>query len=160
MNNNITEYFGDNFYYYYYSVVNYFIKIYQKWKVVGGCDYCHKFIYASDIYYQMKSHPCSLRLQYCNEECLEKSRSKHEYLKNIEFTNELDCSSKKVITDNSLLNIMKFMHKYPWVTEMNQNTPALLEHIYTLRKLRDSSSEEFTQQNKQFLDDVEQYNIA
>ena len=59
MNRDISfmESISDNFYCHYYSGVNYFINLARKWKVVGTCDECHKCLYATDNFYQMKNVP-------------------------------------------------------------------------------------------------------
>ena len=154
-----TESYSDRFYYYYYTILNKIILVYQRWKVVGSCDECAKYLYGSDFFYQMKDVPiCSLRLQYCSKECLQNSRSKYDYLKTIDFTTELNEESRQVIKTSSFMNTISFMRKYPWT--LKETPPALLNHIYTLRTMCESCPDECTKENKQFLADVEAYGIA
>lgn len=151
------EYYTERFYYYYYTILNKTISIYQRWKIVGCCDECRKYLYASDIYYQMKGVPTALRLQYCSEECLQNSRSKYDYLRNINFSKELD-KSQQVIKTSSFMNTAYFMQKYPWT--LKETPPAILNHIYTVRTMCESCPDECSKENKQFLADVEAYGIA
>ena len=153
------ESISDNFYYYYYSGVNYFIRFARKWKVVGTCDECHKCLYATDNFYQMKNVPkCSLRLQYCSENCIELSRNKFDYLKNVEFTNIIDEESRQYISMAAFMDTMTFTHKYPWTA--NEKAPALWNHIQTLKNLYQKSPQDCTPDNIAFLEAVEKYNIA
>lgn len=150
---------GDNFNYYYYSGVNYFINLARKWKVVGCCDECKKYLYATDNFYIMKNVPkCSLRLQFCSEDCIEICRSKFDYLNNVEFTNMFDEESRQHISMSSFMNIMTFTHKYPWTA--NEKVPALWNHIQTLKKLYQKSPEDCTPENIEFLQNVAKYNVA
>ena len=154
-----TESLTNRFYYYYYTILNKIILVYQRWKVVGACDECAKYLYGSDFFYQMKDVPiCALRLQYCGDECLKTAQSKYDYLNTIEFTQELDEESRQAISKISFMETMSFMRKYPWT--LKEKPPALLNHIYTLRTMCESCPDECTEENKQFLADVEAYGIA
>lgn len=161
MNKDISlmESISDNFYYYYYCGINYFITLTRKWKVVGTCDECQKYLYAANNFYQMKNvHQCALRLQFCSENCIESCKSKFDYLNNIEFTNDIDEESRQYISLSSFMDIMTFTHKYPWTA--NEKTPALWNHIQTLKTLYEKSPEDCTPENIEFLENVKRYNIA
>ena len=154
-----SEAYSETFYYYYYSIINQVIKFYQKWKVVGACDECVKYLYASNIFYQMKGVPrCSLRLQYCGDDCLKIARSKYDYLNTIEFTQDLDEESRQTVSKISFMETRSFMLKYPWT--LKEKPPALLDHIYTLRTMYELCPKECTDETKLFLTDVETYGIA
>ena len=147
------------FYITYCNCVDYIYSIVKTCKFVGACDECQKYLYANDIFYQMKNIPnCSLRLQYCSEKCIQSSRSKFDYLKNIEFSNIIDEESRQPISLQLFRDTIIFTHKYPWT--VNENPPALWNHIQTLKNLYQKSPKDCNLKTIEFLEDVKKYNIV
>ena len=132
--------------------MEYFYNIFKKFKIVGCCDNCKKYLFASSNFLYIENMTnLSLCLQYCSTKCLEEHENKYDYIRLLVFKYNDDSNS--YISKSTFINNLRFIIKYPYI--INFNSVELLQYIVQLRSDFDISKKQLI-----FLEDVKKYDIA